>query len=144
LFPFGQSDLDDTRQVPFKISNIPQSQKVGVLLSWNFNVCLSSVSLFCKSNSSRTNYEAKIQDTARFGAERCSVKTWSPTSGALDTVITLIGEGMNQITKTKINGVEQSHQIVDDTIAFVYAYNSGLLTIETAYDTIQLGNFVLS
>lgn len=96
--PFG-TDADVTQVVSIDLGRARQGSKVGILIEWDFNASLDQVDYRAGLFTGRASLQEMTTKEAGYLAGVPTVLAFTPSSGGVGTIITLIGENLETVTE---------------------------------------------
>lgn len=136
IVPFGQRTTDEVRNLVYNFQNFAHiAWKIGFLITWNIDAKLSHV----LANSSDVTVEQSVEQGAKQRTavleDEPSITTFSPVSGPVGTIVSLIGQNMYGVTSVKFGeSLECEFSVVNNKIIMVtmpaIATGSGKFTVQ--------------
>lgn len=102
--PFG-TDADVTQIVSLDLGRARQGSKVGILIEWDFNATLDQVDYRAGLFSARASLQEMTTKEAGYRDGVPEVLAFTPSSGGVGTIITLIGENLETVEELLVGSV---------------------------------------
>ncbi len=124
--PFGNSSRDFSKNISFNLNAVKQAYRVGFWISWNFNATFNQLDYTANQIKLKNSMEETVREEEAYRAGVPTVEAITPSEGIVGTVVTLVGQHLDNVSTIEIDGevctiqsqVESQIQlIIPDTVS---------------------------
>ncbi len=139
--PFSNDTVDSVKTLSYNCSQANSGWKLGVLLSWDFDVKLAHIRIEATKEISANSYESQAVDYPRYsGATNISLEGFAPLSGVVGNIVVVTGMGFANVSSVLLGEVTVSFTLIDDnalTFNVPAGAPTGKIRLITPYDEVD-------